>query len=133
MVLDQVALKSKPIVQVIDAFSRNQKLGLVFEDKVGEGHLIVCAADFSEAALADPMRRQLRSSLVRYLSKKTKHPRPTKSPAPSWTDFYKMFPTTKKPSTANGPRTLNPHRRKSDSARQRPSKMKGRDGSLSDP
>ena len=69
MVLDQVALKSKPIVQVIDAFSRNQKLGLVFEAKVGEGHLIVCAADFSEAALADPMRRQLRSSLVRYLSK----------------------------------------------------------------
>jgi hypothetical protein len=71
VVLDQVALKSKPIVQVIDAFSRNQKLGLVFESRVGEGHLIVCAADFSEEALQDPMRRQLRSSLVQYL-KKTK-------------------------------------------------------------
>jgi hypothetical protein len=56
---------------VIDAFSRNQKLGLVFESRVGEGHLIVCAADFSEEALQDPMRRQLRSSLVQYL-KKTK-------------------------------------------------------------
>ena len=68
VVLDQVALKSKPIVQVIDAFSRNQKLGLVFEARVGEGHLIVCAADFSDVALQDPMRRQLRASLVRYLS-----------------------------------------------------------------
>jgi hypothetical protein len=71
VVLDQVGVKTQPIVQVIDAFSRNQKLGLVFESRVGEGHLIVCAADFSEEALQDPMRRQLRSSLVQYL-KKTK-------------------------------------------------------------
>ena len=75
VVLDQVALKSKPIVQVIDAFSRNQKLGLVFEAKVSKGHLVICAADFSEAALQDPIRRQLRSSLVRYLSKNKTLPR----------------------------------------------------------
>ena len=74
VVLDQVPLKSKPIVQVIDAFSRNQKLGLVFEAKVSEGHLVICAADFSDAALQDPMRRQLRSSLVRYLSKTKSQP-----------------------------------------------------------
>ena len=74
VVLDQVDLKSKPIVQVIDAFSRNQKLGLAFEAKVGKGHLVVCAADFSEAALQDPMRRQLRASLVRYLSKTNELP-----------------------------------------------------------
>ena len=75
VVLDQVALKSKPIVQVIDAFSRNQKLGLVFEAKVSKGHLVICAADFSEAAIQDPIRRQLRSSLVRYLSKNKTLPR----------------------------------------------------------
>jgi hypothetical protein len=69
VVLDQVPLKSKPIVQVIDAFSRNQKLGLVLEAKVGKGHLIICAADFSEDALKDPIRRQLRYSLVQYLAK----------------------------------------------------------------
>jgi hypothetical protein len=74
VVLDQVGLKSKPIVQVIDAFSRNQKLGLVFEARVGGGHLIVCAADFSDVALQDPMRRQLRSSLVRYLEKTKTQP-----------------------------------------------------------
>jgi hypothetical protein len=74
VVLDQVGLKSKPIVQVIDAFSRNQKLGLVFEARVGGGHLIVCAADFSDVALQDPMRRQLRSSLLRYLEKTKTQP-----------------------------------------------------------
>jgi hypothetical protein len=74
VVLDQLALRSKPIVQVIDAFSRNQKLGLVFEVKVGKGALLICAADFSEDALKDPMRRQLRSSLVSYLAKTKTQP-----------------------------------------------------------
>jgi hypothetical protein len=68
VVLDQLGLKAKPIVQVIDAFSRNQKLGLIFEAKVGGGHLVVCAADLSREAAKDPMRRQLRASLVRYLA-----------------------------------------------------------------
>lgn len=67
VVLDQVHYEAKPIVQVIDAFSRNQKLGLIFEAKVGSGHLLVCAADIIGKGLEDPMRRQLRASLVRYL------------------------------------------------------------------
>ena len=68
VVLDQVKL-GRPIVQVIDAFSRNQKLGLVFEAKVGPGHLLVCSADFSPKGLENPVRRQLRSSLLDYLGK----------------------------------------------------------------
>jgi hypothetical protein len=68
VVLDQVKL-GRPIVQVIDAFSRNQKLGLVFEAKVGPGHLLVCSADFSPKGLENPVRLQLRSSLLDYLGK----------------------------------------------------------------
>ena len=68
VVLDSVNKALRPIVQVIDSFSRNQKLGLVFEAKVGAGHLIVSAVDLTDTHLADPMRRQLRSSLVRYLA-----------------------------------------------------------------
>jgi hypothetical protein len=68
IVLDQVKL-GRPIVQVIDAFSRNQKLGLVFEAKMGPGHLLVCSADFSPKGLENPVRRQLRSSLLNYLGK----------------------------------------------------------------
>ena len=65
VVLDQVK-KIQPIVQTIDAFSRNQKLGLIFEVKVGQGRLLVCSANLTEDA--DPMRRQMRASLTRYLS-----------------------------------------------------------------
>ena len=65
VVLDQVK-KIQPIVQTIDAFSRNQKLGLIFEVKVGSGRLLVCSANLSGDT--DPMRRQMRASLIRYLS-----------------------------------------------------------------
>ena len=65
VVLDQVK-RIQPIVQTIDAFSRNQKLGLIFEVKVGQGRLLVCSANLTGAA--DPMRRQMRASLIHYLS-----------------------------------------------------------------
>ena len=65
VVLDQVK-SIQPIVQTIDAFSRNQKLGLIFEVKVGSGRLLVCSANLSGDL--DPMRRQMRASLIRYLS-----------------------------------------------------------------
>jgi Glycosyl hydrolases family 2, sugar binding domain/Glycosyl hydrolases family 2, TIM barrel domain len=68
VVLDQVK-NIQPIVQTIDAFSRNQKLGLIFEAKVGSGRLLVCSANLSGDV--DPMRRQMRASLVRYLSSPT--------------------------------------------------------------
>ena len=65
VVLDQVK-HIQPIVQTIDAFSRNEKLGLIFEVKVGSGRLLVCSANLSGDT--DPMRLQMRASLVRYLS-----------------------------------------------------------------
>jgi hypothetical protein len=68
VVLDQVK-NIQPIVQTIDAFSRNQKLGLIFEAKVGSGRLLVCSANLSGDL--DPMRRQMRASLIRYLSAPT--------------------------------------------------------------
>jgi hypothetical protein len=66
-----VAYPAKPIVQVIDAFSRNQKLALVFEAQLEEGHLVVCAADIAHSEIKDPMLQQLRYSLVNYLHTST--------------------------------------------------------------
>ena len=37
-----------PIVQMIDNFERNHKLGLLFECRVGRGRLLVCTARLSE-------------------------------------------------------------------------------------
>ncbi len=55
----------RPIVQVIDNLERNEKLGLVFEAKVGAGSLLVCAVDLF--ALQDrPEARQLLASLLAY-------------------------------------------------------------------
>ena len=55
----------RPLVQVIDNLERNEKLGLVFETKVGAGSLLVVACDLL-ALEAVPEARQLLSSLLHY-------------------------------------------------------------------
>lgn len=50
-VLDDVTEKSfRPIVQMIDNFERNHKLGILFEGKVGEGKLLVCTSRLGDIA-----------------------------------------------------------------------------------
>ena len=66
MVLDLLPAAYRPIVQVIDNVERNHKLGLLFEFKVGEGRLLVCAADL-RSVLDKPEARQFYLSLVRYM------------------------------------------------------------------
>jgi hypothetical protein len=65
IILDRTPPGYRPIVQVIDNFTRNHKLGLLFETKAGTGRLLVCAIDL--LALQDkPEARQLLSSLLSY-------------------------------------------------------------------
>ncbi len=45
-ILDETPIQ--PIVQVIDNFERNHKLGILFECKVADGSLLVCTARLSE-------------------------------------------------------------------------------------
>ena len=63
--LDGLPADLKPIVQVIDDWVTNRKLALVFEARVGKGRLLVTSIDLNEAVL-DPVRRQLRASLLAY-------------------------------------------------------------------
>jgi hypothetical protein len=65
MILDGQPAELQPIVQVIDDWTTNRKLALVFEAKVGAGRLLVTSIDLDGPDL-DPVRRQLRSSLLRY-------------------------------------------------------------------
>jgi hypothetical protein len=65
VILDDTEAAYRPIVQVIDTFARNHKLGLIFEAKVGQGRLLVCAADLPNH-LEDPAVRQLHASLLAY-------------------------------------------------------------------
>ena len=48
MILNDTPKSFRPLVQVIDNFSRNDKLGDVFEAKVDNGLLIVCTLNMGD-------------------------------------------------------------------------------------
>ncbi|HTY86380.1 MAG TPA: discoidin domain-containing protein [Candidatus Acidoferrum sp.] len=66
--LDRLPSSLQPIVQPIDDWNRNCKLGLVFECRVGPGKLMVCSADLESSLASRPVARQLRRSLLDYLA-----------------------------------------------------------------
>ncbi|NQU26025.1 MAG: beta-galactosidase [Candidatus Nealsonbacteria bacterium] len=67
IILDDTPAAYRPTVQVIDNFERNHKLGLIFETKVGQGKLLVCAIDLS-GHQDKPEARQMLHSLLQYVA-----------------------------------------------------------------
>jgi len=58
----------RPLVQPIDTWFLNRRLGLIFEARVGKGRLIVSGADLSPEVSADrPAARQLYYSILKYM------------------------------------------------------------------
>lgn len=64
-ILDKAPDDFRPIVQMIDNFERNHRLGLVFEAKVGTGSLLICTARLDEIA-AYPEVQAFSAALLRY-------------------------------------------------------------------
>ena len=64
-ILDDTPAEFTPIVQMIDNFERNHKLGILWEAKVGSGSLLVCTSRLSEIATR-PEVRWLAKSLLHY-------------------------------------------------------------------
>lgn len=58
----------EPIIQPIDKYNRNDRLGSLFEVGVGKGRLMVCAFNLWEDMDSRPEARQLLRSIYRYLS-----------------------------------------------------------------
>jgi hypothetical protein len=56
----------RPVLQVIDNFARNHKLGVVFEGRAGRGQLLACGFDLP-AMTKDPAARQLLASVYAYV------------------------------------------------------------------
>ncbi len=75
MTLDELPRPLRPIVQVIDDWNTNRKLGLVWECRVGRGRLLVCSADLSDNLEQRPAARQLRASLLQYMGGKDFDPK----------------------------------------------------------
>jgi len=67
LVLDDTPVRFRPLVQVIDNFARNHKLGSVFETRVGPGRLLVCAIDLSGDLDQRPAACQFARSLYAYV------------------------------------------------------------------
>ena len=68
MILDALPAQLRPTVQVIDDWVTNRKLGLVFEANLGGGKLMVCSIDLANDLAQNPVARQLRHSLLRYMA-----------------------------------------------------------------
>ncbi len=66
--LDKLPRELQPIVQPIDDWNRNYKLGLVFEAKVGRGKLLVSSADLENDLGKRIVARQLRESVLKYMA-----------------------------------------------------------------
>ncbi|MDT8715166.1 beta-glucuronidase [Clostridium sp. 19966] len=65
-ILDTTKKEFRPIVQTIDNFERNHKLGMIFECKVLKGNLLVCNCEF-EKIVHEPESKQLLFSILEYL------------------------------------------------------------------
>lgn len=67
-ILDDTTDKSyRPIVQMVDNFERNHKLGILFEGKAGNGRLMICTSRLSEIA-ERPEVKQFAKSLLNYMT-----------------------------------------------------------------
>ena len=66
--IERLPVGLKPIVQPIDDWNRNYRLGAVFEARVGRGRLVVVTFDLENRLAERPAARQLRRSLLDYMS-----------------------------------------------------------------
>jgi hypothetical protein len=66
--LERLPAGLRPIVQPIDDWNRNYRLGAVFEAKVGDGRLVVSTFDLESRLDERPAARQLRRSLLDYMA-----------------------------------------------------------------
>jgi hypothetical protein len=67
IVYDDTPDDYRPLVQVVDNFVRNHKLGLIAETRVGKGSLLICSIDLP-ALQEYPEARQLLHSLQQYVA-----------------------------------------------------------------
>jgi len=65
--LDGAPEKMRPIVQSIHHPVENNRLGLLFEARIGQGKVIVCGFDLESRMEERPVARQLLSSLLGYM------------------------------------------------------------------
>lgn len=81
MVMDDLPGDVQPLLQPIDTWFRNHRLGLLFEARCAGGRLLVCSIDLETDLPSRPVCRQLRQSILRYLSQPPAGQLPAVDPA----------------------------------------------------
>jgi len=66
IILDDTPADYKPLIQTIDNFARNHKLGMIFETRYGKGSVLICAIDLLNLQ-EKPEARQLYYSILNYV------------------------------------------------------------------
>ncbi len=67
MQLDQLPKQLRPLVQPIDTWFENRRLGLLFEARLNGGKIMVCSMDLAGSLEARPVARQMLYSLLKYM------------------------------------------------------------------
>jgi hypothetical protein len=73
--IEKAPAELKPIVSAIDDWNRNYKLAVLFECRVGDGRLLVCAPDIESKLESRAIARQLRRSLLDYVASEKFQPK----------------------------------------------------------
>jgi len=68
MTLDGLPAGLRPLVQPIDSWFDNRRLGLLFEARVRGGRLMVASMDMENDLENRPAARQLRWSILNYMA-----------------------------------------------------------------
>ncbi len=95
-ILNELSASYRPIAQPVDDFHRNNKVGSLFEFKVGKGKLLVCGYNLNSGL---PVANQLKHSLINYMLSDEFSPEYAVEPA--W--LKTTFPTLSKVATVDLP------------------------------
>jgi hypothetical protein len=74
MILDGFPAGLKPLIQPIDTWFENRRLGLAFETKTGGGNLMVCSIDLKNISEERVVSKQLLLSVLNYMNSKSFDP-----------------------------------------------------------
>jgi hypothetical protein len=96
-ILNELPHNYKSIAQPVDDFHRNNKVGSIFELKVGKGKLLVCGYNLKSGK---PVARQLKQSLLEYMNSSDFNPKQTANE--NW--LKTTFASIPKAETANLPK-----------------------------
>ena len=67
MILDKMTPELRPLIQPIDTWFLNRRLGMLFEVRIGKGKLMVCSIDLEHNMEDRPAARQFMYSLIHYM------------------------------------------------------------------